>query len=399
MHIDIPTLQIVTTVIALVAGCMLLFSWFQNRKVSSLVYWGAAFLVGTLGAILMLARPVIPSFLSIDIANALVLSAYGLAWSGVRMFAGRAVRIKLALAGAAIWLVVCRIPWFHDDFELRVFALSLFSAGYLLAAAAEVLCCDKELTSRRPTAAFLVAQAAFFLARVPLVDSLPFPLGRGGDLPPWAWIFAFFLMINHFCLAFLAVSMAKERLALEHRRMASLDPLTGIANRRAFLERGDRVLRRAFHQRMPVALLLLDLDFFKQINDTFGHQAGDCVLRDFCAGAGDMLRPGDLFGRLGGEEFACLLPGADLSEAMRVAERIRAGFSAYTLPEGSGDFRFSVSIGVAEAADAQYALGIMFANADRALYQAKAKGRNRIERARGAPSGLVGGTDVATAAA
>src|SRR4029077_16249653 len=106
-----------------------------------------------------------------------------------------------------------------------------------------------------------------------------------------------------------------------------LDPLTGVANRRAFFERGEEVLRRTTAAGYGSALLLFDLDRFKAINDTFGHQAGDCVLFAFCAAAQSITRPGDVFGRFGGEEFACLLPNATLTDATRIAERIRIAFA------------------------------------------------------------------------
>jgi diguanylate cyclase (GGDEF)-like protein len=176
--------------------------------------------------------------------------------------------------------------------------------------------------------------------------------------------------------------MTKERLEREQRRLALVDSLTSVANRRAFFDRGERILRRAAFDKEPVALLLLDLDFFKQINDTFGHQAGDRVLQDFAGMVGVALRPGDFLGRLGGEEFACLLPGADGAQAALAAERICAKFNVYSLPDSTADFRFSVSIGVAEAGDFDFVLAAMLAGADRALYRAKANGRNRVERAR-----------------
>jgi diguanylate cyclase (GGDEF)-like protein len=180
--------------------------------------------------------------------------------------------------------------------------------------------------------------------------------------------------------------MAKERSELRHRRAAQLDSLTGVANRRAFMERAQRSLRRAVTEGRPVAVLLLDLDLFKQINDTFGHQTGDRVLCMFCDTASATLRPSDVFGRLGGEEFACLLPGASAPEALRVAERIRANFEGREAAAGAYDVVSTVSVGVATTQDIEGTLDALMAAADRALYQAKAKGRNRVERASALPT-------------
>src|SRR6478735_12788267 len=104
MDIDIPTLQFATAFVAVAAGCMLLFSWLQNRQTISLAYWGAGYLVAAVGGILLLCRLVLPEFVAINIGGALFLASFGLMWSGVRKFAGRDVSLKLALAGALVWI-------------------------------------------------------------------------------------------------------------------------------------------------------------------------------------------------------------------------------------------------------------------------------------------------------
>src|SRR5262249_19674976 len=161
---------------------------------------------------------------------------------------------------------------------------------------------------------------------------------------------------------------------------ALIDPLTGVANRRAFFDRGDPLLDRVITERQPAALLLFDLDRFKQVNDTSGHQAGDRLLKAFADIAAAWMRPGDLFGRLGGEEFAGLLVTPSLAQALQTAERVRREFEGITSP--CPPAAATVSIGVAMASDAGWNLHALLAAADRALYRAKAKGRNRVEPAR-----------------
>jgi len=182
-------------------------------------------------------------------------------------------------------------------------------------------------------------------------------------------------------MAFLVVNMTKERAELRQRQNALVDPLTGAANRRAFLETGERVLQRTLAEGKPAAMLVLDLDLFKKINDTFGHQTGDRVLCAFCDTATATLRPQDLFGRLGGEEFACLLPGATEANALAVAERIRANFEGRPIKFGTQVSKSTVSVGVAMARGVGDDLATLLATADTALYQAKANGRNRVEQA------------------
>jgi diguanylate cyclase (GGDEF)-like protein len=125
----------------------------------------------------------------------------------------------------------------------------------------------------------------------------------------------------------------------------------------------------------------MDLDKFKTVNDTRGHHAGDQVLIAFCGVAEAAIRPGDLFGRLGGEEFACLLPGSPLEGGLDVAERIRRNFEATSLTIGGDTLSATVSIGVAISADQNKDLATLLMEADRALYRAKANGRNRVEHA------------------
>ena len=158
--------------------------------------------------------------------------------------------------------------------------------------------------------------------------------------------------------------------------------MTGIANRRAFFDLGGPLLEWAVADRRPAALLLFDLDRFKEVNDTAGHQAGDRVLKAFCELVAASMRPGDLFGRLGGEEFACLVENATMAQALHTAERLRREFEAMRFPGLEGNA--TVSIGVAMASEAGRSLPALLAIADRALYRAKADGRNRV-----APAPLV----------
>lgn len=382
MQVDFLTLFLATGFVTEIGGLLLLFSWWQDRRSTSLAYWGAAYSIAAIGGVLFGLRQSLPIYLAINLGGALTMLAFGLMWSGARSFEGRRPVVPLAMAGAVLWALLATGGFFDEYIYFRIVVATSIIVFYLLLTVREYWHArDKELMSRWPAMILLLMQAGFFIARFVFAERIPFPGGITHYQPGILPYGIFLLLLNNFCMPFLIMNMAKERLELEQRRLALVDPLTGAANRRAFLERGGRVLRRAFHDKRPAALLLLDLDFFKQINDTFGHQAGDRVLGDFCEMVGGALRPSDLLGRLGGEEFGCLLPDATPSEAALVAERIRTRFSDYLMSDGAKEFHFSVSIGIAMATDSDYALEGMLANADRALYQAKAKGRNRVERA------------------
>lgn len=178
--------------------------------------------------------------------------------------------------------------------------------------------------------------------------------------------------------------LAKERDDRRLRRSAMRDPLTGIWNRRAFLEQADKMLDLCQRERQPVSLLLMDLDRFKRVNDTHGHAVGDMVLRDFCKLVGQTLRCSDVFGRFGGEEFVLFLPHAGQDEAIAVAERLRAAAEARVLlTPDRVPVPYRVSIGVCTwSAGTPADLPRMLQRADTALYAAKNKGRNQVVAAR-----------------
>jgi diguanylate cyclase (GGDEF)-like protein len=161
-------------------------------------------------------------------------------------------------------------------------------------------------------------------------------------------------------------------------RMASYDFLTGAANRRLFLQRVDEELARAERSGTPTALLLLDLDHFKTVNDGYGHQAGDMVLTAFVARIRDIVRLPDLIGRFGGEEFLVLLPNSNLQQAFVIAERIRKAMDRSPIAVSNGDLTITVSIGVAEFGQDGEDVASVLRKADQRLYVAKAGGRNQV---------------------
>jgi diguanylate cyclase (GGDEF)-like protein len=395
--LDISTILAVTVFVSAIAGLLLLFSWSHNRSEVALGLWGIAFLMQGIGiAPLMLRQHTLPIW-AIAAGPTILALAYGTMWAAARRFEGREVRLSAVLVGAAIWLAACQFEWFLASPHLRVATSSSIVVAYTLLCVRELSQPrEPELRSRWPAMVLLLVHAFVFSLRIPLAHALPFPAGVDMNPPTWTPLGAFEPLFFSFCLAFLLVNMAKERVELEHRRAALIDPLTGVANRRAFLERGDKLLQRVLADDQTAALLVLDLDRFKEINDTHGHQTGDRVLTGFCNLATEALRPGDLFGRLGGEEFACLLPNTSLAGAVQIAERIRGRLAAVAWPPNERALHATVSVGVAVSSDEDPDLAALFVAADRALYRAKAAGRNRVEPTR-APRLVLGSARAAAA--
>lgn len=178
----------------------------------------------------------------------------------------------------------------------------------------------------------------------------------------------------------------RVRDALEALRQASLtDPLTGAPNRKLLLQEGPRLIEASRRAGRPVSLLMLDLDHFKTVNDTWGHAAGDMTLKAFVEVLGRRVRQSDIFARVGGEEFAVLAPNAGPDEARELAERIRSTVERLAIPVGEGArtdlLHVTVSVGVGSLAVPDLdgkALEKLMTCADKALYQAKAEGRNAV---------------------
>jgi diguanylate cyclase (GGDEF)-like protein len=178
-----------------------------------------------------------------------------------------------------------------------------------------------------------------------------------------------------------ALEKSRSR-SLEFEHAASVDVLTGLHNRRWLDDAFARMLRRGHNDGRPACLLMIDIDRFKQFNDTWGHLAGDAVLRHVSRQMGAHLRPTDLMARYGGEEFSALLPDTTPDEALGIAERLRNGveWSSLTLGESGETVRVTISVGLA-AAHTEEGLEALIARADAALYRAKENGRNRVEEA------------------
>jgi diguanylate cyclase (GGDEF)-like protein len=169
----------------------------------------------------------------------------------------------------------------------------------------------------------------------------------------------------------------RKLLQIELTRLAETDPLTGLPNRRFFVEAAAVELERVARFGTSAALVMIDLDRFKQINDMYGHAAGDAALRGFAQSCKSRLRHVDVFARIGGDEFVVLLPGTDGTAALGVAEKLHQELGALRVASGGTEFQLAASLGVAEIRPHDRDIDESLARADAALYAAKQAGRNR----------------------
>ena len=369
--LDIPTLFFVAVCLAALLGLFLIFAWIKERDVRPLAWWGTAYLIGASAMALWTApAPWLP--LPSEISGALIFIACGMMWNGVRLFHGRRL-VPLGFAGALVWLALSHMPVIARSTN----GLSLLGAAlvafYTFGVAFE-LWRERRKSHYSRVAAVVVPMlhGAIFLAPIAMKVFLPRNISAG-----WVEIFALETIIYAVGTAFIVLLMVKDHHVHVQKTAASTDPLTGLCNRRAFLEAAKRLCALHAKRAEPVTVMMFDLDYFKSINDRFGHSTGDEALKSFAATVRVSMRSDDVIGRLGGEEFAAIVPGTQ-EIAVKIAERVRAGFEETGSVIAGHVIGGTVSIGAACALAGSADLEQLLARADVALYRAKTEGRNRI---------------------
>ena len=389
LSLHAPTLLLVTALVIAFSGGLLIFAQGSERDTNAMGVWGAAMLAGALGVVLVAFGQSAP-WIADGLGDAMALAAAATSWTAARLFVRRPPRLWLAMAGPVLWLAT--IPFQTRAAGWTAMAC-LIGAAYTLAAASELWRARAErLPSRTAAVSLLGIHAVVYTARAVVALA-------GAGTGTWATSIMIGLTLESLLqtvgMTFLLLAMMKERVELRSseqlRALALFDGLTGISNRRHFDERLGVEIRRARRAGAPIALLLIDVDHFKALNDTFGHQQGDECLRAIAKTIAALAcRSGDLAARYGGEEFAVLLPETDLAGARELADALRIGIRALGLEHTSGFGVVTISIGATAILPGQQeASGEAFVHAaDQALYQAKAAGRDRVCSA---PSAIVAG--------
>jgi len=379
MNLDVNTLFLVTIYVEAILGLLLLFAWVQNTAIYAVAWWGFADLMRAASIMLFGKYGSVSDLISIDLANAILFTAFAVTWTGARVFDHRKPNWILLFAGAGLWLALYRVPAIQSSWDLRMLLASGIITAYTWATAYEFWRGRSEpLVSRWPAIFMFFAHGALYLLRTPFGAMLA-PVNNQVFASVWITVLSFEALLFTIAIAFILLAMAKERTEHRHKTDSLIDPLTGIANRRAFLQDAEAQLKRQATEPRPMAVMLLDLDNFKGINDRFGHAIGDRVLQMFAEVGSGCMRRYDIFGRLGGEEFAALLVDSSRERALAVAEQIRASFVEVTGMVEGKPVVATVSIGVVISYDAVLDLSALLAQADHALYRAKDNGRNRIE--------------------
>lgn len=375
--IDLRTVLLLSGVMSGLMS-LVLYSLKRNypASIKGLSEWPAALLVLLVSSLLFSGRGKLPDYASITFSNFLLWSGVYLTFVGTQRFfgvtphVGRWMTLITGVLLLSVWFT------FVEPSYLVRLVLSNMLMAYLFGVHAWLVFKQGSTTfARILTVGVLVGCTVIQLLR--LVTSFHLPIRADFlDATPSQLIYltsyTFFILL----LSISMVLMASDRLRTEMEHLATHDSLTNALTRRHMDEACEKELERCRRHGHSMALLMMDLDHFKMVNDTYGHQAGDQVLINLVTKVNALLRQPDHLGRYGGEEFLVLLPETSLEEAVAVAERIRA---VCALPDQGPSC--TVSIGVTTKQQDSDTVEALIARADTAMYRAKANGRNRTESA------------------
>ncbi|WP_158590385.1 GGDEF domain-containing protein [Noviherbaspirillum cavernae] len=336
--------------------------------------------LGMAGNVLYAFGKELPPLIAYEGANAVYAAASAATLVGYRQLFN--TRPFISLLAAAVALLTCLVAYFHyfvDSFIGRTCVASLFQVGIAAGIGCTVLQARDEGEQSRYARMFILAMCGLVagghllrVVRQCIVSDAPKSL-----LEPSGWN-VFLLSGGAFVLPVLILGgllLAHRRLISDVQHAANHDFLTGAWSRRAFFDAGEREAVRAKRHGKRLALLLIDLDNLKPVNDTYGHAAGDEALIAFVRTAQTTLRSIDCLARLGGDEFAILMPETDLSGAVSAAERLKSRWKSAGGASQAASVTFSIGVAVLRDDDS---FNTLISRADKALYEAKGEGRDRV---------------------
>jgi diguanylate cyclase (GGDEF)-like protein len=360
--------------------CICLLAWY-NRRVKGMTWFAVSQVVGLAKLIFQGLEGKVPAILSSMLANELYLVAILLQFMGLYWFVVRK-RVKMHWAWTALAVLFAvytimfftRIPYGGNVMNIPFVGVCGVSAWMLLQYG------SGPFTGVSRVAAFIMLGEMGVAGYRAMLTNFrymrPWETVNAHTDPRWLYSLAGMAFLAAFmvmCQLWFLVTELQRELA----EQARTDPLTGAMNRRAMEEAALRETARSIRFGYPLCMVVIDIDNFKQLNDTRGHAAGDCALQALVAKTQGMLRVQDMLARTGGEEFAILLPDTPASAGIVAAERIRLAVEAMEVPFENGSLKFTISAGVAQLDPARGFEGMMRL-ADQAMYEAKEHGRNLV---------------------
>ena len=372
-----PTVQLVTAVLIMVLAVVMFLIWRLYPTVPGVQLWGLSSLSAVMVMLLAFSRGSNLSLLNLALTNLAVIMVAYLILCGCRAYVGKPVvfwRLHLTLICLTVFLIVL-LEVLGAQVWLRLSVQGWVQAIIFLLAA-RVLFMQDGLRRATPNFFILTASihAAFLILVRPWLAQRHFETERTFSVPPGVALEA---LIFFTVISIVVILLVTEHVNRQLAVLSEVDGLTDLFNRRTFLRLLEKARSSALRSGKPLAMMMLDLDHFKLVNDRFGHQGGDQVLRSFSALAQRNLRAQDVMGRLGGEEFAIFLPDTPFEQAKLIAQRLLRACETDEVLWDEQAIRYTTSIGLTMLNYDDDQEGRALERADKALYEAKNSGRNR----------------------
>ncbi len=378
---SVSYILIAMTMASLAIGIVFLLAWKYLGREPHALTWAIGYLVGAVQWSLNLFWDLFPSIIAFRLtlsAIALIICTLGLR--------GHCQRTNCSFMPGNLWwyavLLYLPIVWTiavrpHVGISVALIpataALALILAGIII-----LRFRDKPRPAEWAAA---IASLVFGASQV-IAAGVALKMGPNGDAHYYALyihLAYLFLPAGYTTVAMFTAFMVASDLSEQMKALAVMDTLTGLYNRRGFSQQAEQAFSLARRSGGPVSIIMTDIDHFKRINDRYGHAVGDEALQHFATLLVTDRRTEDVVARMGGEEFAIVLPNADLFQAVKVAERIRANVEAHPLEMGGHEIPMTSSFGVASLSDNDDDVHTILMRADKALYRSKDRGRNRVD--------------------
>ena len=386
---DLRTLFIITVLVNIIIAFIMAIYWRTQKTYAGFGYWTLANVAMTVTFSLFALKGIAPEFVTVVIANTSAVSGAFFRYAGVRFFWGAESLPHLRFHQTVVAVCALLLTYYtciDDNIVLRLFAVSLIVSGYFLATARNMI---KGATQGYPYEAWTLALLNLVYATLMMgraFEWLIFPEARHLLIASsMSTLYFSSILLLEVTTALLFLMLNSQRLAKnllqmqgDLEKLAASDMLTGLYNRRKLEEVCTAALTHARVHNRPSALLLIDLDHLKQMNDTFGHPAGDALLNTVVKTIRSQLRDQDILGRLGGDEFVVVLPATPEDAAKTFADQIRQSVQCQPFLWEDQEMAMSISVGVAALSDADCNWQDWLKRADTNLYQAKKGGRNQI---------------------
>jgi diguanylate cyclase (GGDEF)-like protein len=387
LYFDTRTAVFMLMGVCFILGISMNLVLLKRKTYPGFGWWTVGITSFAFAFIFLLLRNIIPDIFSIVLANILQVLASLLFLEGTRLFRGKEVRkIFIVLVLIVYTIFQSYFTFVDNQLSIRIIVISFLLGTMFGLTGLELLLNVPPILhfSYWITGSLFAVFSIFMFARGTL--TIIFPPSQDLLAPGFLHSLTFIIaMLFGICWTIRFIILNGERLEdelkstqVQLQKMATTDFLTGIANYRLFLELGEREIQRALRYKNSLSMLMIDLDYFKKVNDNYGHAAGDKVLVAFAAICKKNLRDFDIFGRLGGEEFAIILPQTNLNEGKILAERLCAIIAQSDFDAGDKNLRITISIGVSELLAGEDKLDEVLKRADDAMYEANRNGRNQV---------------------